>query len=258
MKKINIKTICIILLIFFIMISSTFIFFYCHASSETKVNISKPSVLSSILNNLSQVKISEAAEIPAGSIDKVSLLGASKIFSETNSYVLGDSLAEGLTAYNVLNDKNVVWTRGRRVDNMISDLEKIIPNNPTNLFLQYGINDVLVWQNNIDGFIKSYEKAILNIQEKLPNTNLYINLLTTTSEKSFTQKPALELIPEYNNKLIELCNKLNITYIDNLYILKEKDNPYSPDGIHPKAYYFKEWAYNMIKTTNLDANIIIN
>lgn len=258
MKKINIKTICIIVLTFFISLTSTFVFFYCHASSSKKVNINKPSVLSSILNDLSQVSILKASEIPAGSIDKISLLGPSKIFIETNSYVLGDSLAEGLTAYNVLDDNNVIWTRGRRVDTMATDLEKIIAKNPTNLFLQYGINDVLVWQNNIDGFIESYEKAIQNIKEKLPNTNLYINLLTTTSETVFSQKPALELIPEYNIKLKELCEKLNITYIDNLYILKEKDNPYSPDGIHPKAYYFKEWAYNMIKTTNLDKNIIIN
>ena len=51
--------------------------------------------------------------------------------------VIGDSMAEGLPAYEVLDNKNVVYTRGRRIDNMEEDIGRIIENSPKYLFLPF-------------------------------------------------------------------------------------------------------------------------
>ncbi len=248
MKRINVKSVFIILITFSLAFSATFIFFSVHNVKEEKVNINKKSAIATIINNMSQLNISEASSIPEGSVNQTRLLGAAKVFSDANAYVIGDSFAEGLTAYNVLNKSNVIWTRGRSVKYAIEDLNTLLNNGADvkYLFMQYGVNDVVNYGSNIDGFINAYKASVKTIKEKIPNAKIYANMLANA-----TRSDVKDLIPEYNKKMTPMCEELSITCIDNNFILEEEENPIYNDGIHPKPFFFKEWAYNMINVAKL-------
>ena len=59
------------------------------------------------------------------SIEDITLEETKIIFNEKHAMAVGDSMAEGLDCYGVLNKENVVWHRGRRIDTMSADLEKV-------------------------------------------------------------------------------------------------------------------------------------
>ena len=60
MRRINVKAIFIILITFSLAFSATFIFFSVHNVKEEKVNINKKSAIATIINDMSQLNISEA------------------------------------------------------------------------------------------------------------------------------------------------------------------------------------------------------
>ena len=106
------------------------------------------------------------------SIEDITLEETKIIFNEKHAMAVGDSMAEGLDCYGVLNKENVVWHRGRRIDTMSADLEKVKAYNPSFLFLAYGANDIKSWTSNVDGWIAKYREAIMKIQSELPSQPL--------------------------------------------------------------------------------------
>ena len=89
--------------------------------------------------------------------------------------VIGDSTAEGLSAYGVLDPSSVIWTRGQTIQHMKDSMSSVIPSNPSVLFLSYGANDLLSWNGNVDGYINAYSNAIDYIYSVLPNTGICVN-----------------------------------------------------------------------------------
>lgn len=168
-----------------------------------------------------------------------------KIFQEKNAMVIGDSMAEGLTAYGVLDNQSVIWKRGRRIDIMTKDLPPVIEAQPKYLFLAYGSNDLKMWNGNVDSFISSYQKSIEYIQSVLPNTTIIINSVLPASAKAQQKDPAFQYQELFNTHLKELADSLNIDFLENSSFLLEKENPYSSDGVHPKAFFFQKWGKNM-------------
>ena len=129
------------------------------------------------------------------SIEDITLEETKIIFNEKHAMTVGDSMAEGLDCYGVLNKENVVWHRGRRIDTMSADLEKVKAYNPSFLFLAYGANDIKSWTSNVDGWIAKYREAIIKIQSELPNTKIIVNSVlpvsdyATANDPSFTYQP---------------------------------------------------------------------
>ena len=168
-----------------------------------------------------------------------------KIFSEKHAMAIGDSMAEGLSCYGVLNKENVIFTRGRRIDNMEKDLDGVKKYNPNYLFLSYGCNDILAWGSNYQKFINFYREKIEFLRKELPNTKIIVNLILPVGENALKSRTQYQYLNIYNEKLIELLNELNVPHLDNSEYLKEKENPYANDGIHPKSFYFFKWGENM-------------
>lgn len=179
----------------------------------------------------------------------------SDIFLDMKAMVIGDSTAEGLSAYGILSKESVVWTRGRCVQYMIDDMDSVIKNNPKVLFLSYGANDLLSWDGNVEGYIKAYSKILNEINTLLPNTQICVNSILPVSDEMLQKEPAYKYEKEFNTKLKSLCESLNIVYIDNRDLLKRNDNGkiYENDGVHPKPFYYKLWANNMINSINKTA-----
>lgn len=60
-----------------------------------------------------------------------------------NSYVLGDSVAQELEAYEVLDDVNVIADiSGVSVSSAEEHIATVAGLNPQNVFLNYGLNDI--------------------------------------------------------------------------------------------------------------------
>lgn len=172
-------------------------------------------------------------------------------FRDNNAVIMGDSFVEGMTAYEVLYEENAIWTRGKRIDNFYDDLDKAVLKNPDILILAYGSNDVQMWGSNVNSFINAYSKAINTIKEKLPNTKIYICSIFEVSESAKIKDSTFRNIPLFNEKLKIFADENNITLIDSSYIIKENNDPYSYDGIHPKAFFYPKWASDIVSKTNM-------
>lgn len=166
------------------------------------------------------------------------------IFSEYKAMVASDSFGEGLAAYKVLNSENVVYARGRRVDNMSKDMSDIVNYNPKYLFLSYSANDLIRWNGNSEGFIEAYKKSISGILEKLPEVLIIVNSVIPVTKKAYTNKPGLKYYNEFNDALKEMAKSMDLDFLENSRFLTGDDS-YGADGIHPKRYYFYMWGKQM-------------
>lgn len=174
-------------------------------------------------------------------------------FYNARAMVIGDSTAEGLVAYGALYDANVIWTRGRTIQYMTADLEKAINYQPDHLFLSYGANDLLSWCGNVEGYIGAYEKSISYIRSVLPNTKLYINAILPVDDSAIQRDENFKYESLFNEHLHQFCIDNNITFIDNRNLLNENDGKrvFESDGVHPRPFYYKLWANNMIELSKI-------
>ncbi len=179
------------------------------------------------------------------SIDNITLEETKIIFNEKHAMAVGDSMAEGLDCYGVLNKENVVWHRGRRIDTMSADLEKVKAYNPSFLFLAYGANDIKSWTSNVDGWITKYREAIMKIQSELPNTKIIVNSVLPVSDYATANDPSFTYQPMYNDALKNLAKELGIQFLENGVYLADRVNSFSADGVHPKVPFFQSWGKHM-------------
>ena len=179
------------------------------------------------------------------SIEDITLEETKIIFNEKHAMAVGDSMAEGLDCYGVLNKENVVWHRGRRIDTMSADLEKVKAYNPSFLFLAYGANDIKSWTSNVDGWIAKYREAIMKIQSELPNTKIIVNSVLPVSDYAVANDPSFTYQPMYNDALKNLAKELGIQFLENGVYLADRVNSFSADGVHPKVPFFQSWGKHM-------------
>ena len=163
------KNVVNILVIILIIALSIFSISYTNEYLYEDTNIQKDSDKKEIVVITSKVTTTKKKEIQKDiyPIENITDEDVFKIFNEKQAMVIGDSMAEGLPAYEVLDNKNVVYTRGRRIDNMEEDIGRIIENSPKYLFLSYGANDLEMWVGDVTSFIKYYKNKIIYLREIL-------------------------------------------------------------------------------------------
>lgn len=168
----------------------------------------------------------------------------------SSSVILGDSRAESLVSYEILNNSSVVAYKGRNLASAQKegDIDKAINLAPKTLFLTYGLNDVQIY-GNTSNFIKEYEKIIRAIQQKSPNTKIYVNSIFGVNSQAINKSPALGNVPEFNIAILNMCNKLGVTYIDGSSIVDA--SLYESDGIHFKPEFNKRWIELLVQRANL-------
>ncbi len=167
-------------------------------------------------------------------------------FQQNRILMIGDSMVEGMDAYEVLYSSNTIWQRGKRIDDMSDQLEKAVTYNPSAIILSYGLNDVQLWNGRVDSFINAYNNSLENIRKALPNTTIYVCSIFPVSQEAIDRDSSFQYINLFNDRLQQLCNDKGISFIDSRYLLSNVSNPYGPDGIHPKAFFYKEWANDIM------------
>ncbi len=171
-----------------------------------------------------------------------------------NSYVLGDSIAQGLYENQALDksfvtaerDTGVCETEVSMIKNHVS---RAIEVGPQVLFLAYGLNDIKAASGDAEIFGAAYRRVLDELKEKLPDTKIYVNSILPVKQEVIEEDELYGNIPAYNRKLMELCEEEGVNFIDNESLIK--DEYYTEDGIHLASDYYGEWVNHMAEAAEL-------
>ena len=155
--------------------------------------------------------------------------------------VMGDSIADGLLAYDVLNPSSVVSTLGIRVTGLELEMEvnRLVELNPRIVFLSYGANDVLAGYVTTYRFVEAYEGLINEIQNALPDTTILINGILPLRHDVIGSA----VVADFNLALSDLAYRRQIAFWDHSGLVW--DELYQIDGIHFVPEFYERWAESM-------------
>nr|WP_294493137.1 GDSL-type esterase/lipase family protein [uncultured Mediterraneibacter sp.] len=163
--------------------------------------------------------------------------------------VIGDSVAQGFAEFNVLNSSNVTAQIGAHLTQLDDQIESAKQISPTVVFLSIGANDVTSTNGDAGLFTDQYTEVLEEIRREMPEANVFVNSIFPARQKAIDKEPLLEKIPEYNAALKELCDSMNIGFIDNTELVREEY--YEQDGQHFKAEFYPIWAEHMAEVAAL-------
>ena len=164
-----------------------------------------------------------------------------------NVCVVGDSLMNGLEAYNILNSNKLVTQVSASLHHLNENMSRIIGMNPGILILHYGINMISGQQYHLDDFIETYTNHIKTLKKALPDTRIIISLIFPV-KRSVAKAARFGYIDKYNIALIKMCKSLKVEYLDSSSVLKAHPECYGGDGIHlSKVFYSQYWLKFIIK-----------
>lgn len=168
-----------------------------------------------------------------------------KVFK--NVYIVGDSLMNGLEAYNILNSNHLITQVSASLYHLDGNVRKIIKINPPVLILHYGVNMIATDKKYLNNYIAMYTGIIEELQAALPDTRIIVSGIFPV-DRDIAKAKRFGKIDEYNKSLKEMCRKLKVEYMDSSSVLKAHPECYGSDGIHlSKAFYEKYWLRFIIK-----------
>ena len=175
----------------------------------------------------------------------------SRSFKEkfASSIVMGDSIAEGFSEYDVLNASSVVSKIGVHLYEMEEQVQQAKDLNPQVIFLALGMNDVIATAGDTGQFLEQYEALIAQLREAVPDAHIYVNSIFPVRDSAVEKEPELAAISEYNAVLKQMCDDMQIGFIDNTELVQEQY--YEEDGVHFKAEFYPLWAERMAEVAAL-------
>ena len=164
-----------------------------------------------------------------------------EIFAD--SVILGDSIAESISYYQVLDPSTVMAKIGASMRAADEQIDVAAGLNPKKVFIYFGLNDIEELKTNYDKYRSEYETIIQHIREKIPNAEIYANLLFSVIDTEEAGGPEYADLSPYNNIIIEVCEEYQVNCIDCTGIVKESF--FEPDGCHFKYQFYPCWLYSM-------------
>ncbi|GED69577.1 lipase [Brevibacillus reuszeri] len=159
-----------------------------------------------------------------------------------NSVFLGDSITEGLSYHDILEEANVMGDAGKITELALEDIDDLTKRNPKHVFIMLGSDDLLlppqITDNPMQYSLKYYEKLIEGIKRKLPEASITVLSVTPVTAEVEQETPAYKHISEYNHWLKELAAKQKIAYADVSSIASDDQDVYTSDGIHFKPKFY--------------------
>ena len=178
-----------------------------------------------------------------------------KIQSEYNKIFqkdlfLGDSITDSLSFYELIDEKNVFARLGFTTKKALDEIEEIINKNPENIYILFGMNDILTFKDS-EKFIMCYKELIDTIHDKLPNATIYIQSILPVTPEVKSNKPSLtnENIDIFNHAIKKMAEEENIKYLNIREILENNTKLFEPDGIHVKYKFYELWLEYLTENT---------
>lgn len=217
-----------------------------YAKKETNKKEEKEIEKQENINNEKKDKKEEsqpkAEEEKSENKDKKNTEPSSKEDILKNSVFVGDSITEGFSFYDIAEGRRVLAGKGDTTVKAMDYVGSVKEINPTNVFILYGMNDLLYFPKDED-FIAQYSKLIQSIKKEVPSAHVYVQSIFPIA--AFAENVELNMtnarIDELNKKLINMCVKEKVNYIDVNTSLKGKENYFEPDGKHVKANFYEVW-----------------
>ncbi len=167
----------------------------------------------------------------------------------SGAVVIGDSVTQGFSEFDILNTSSVVAKIGVHLyetDELLARAEDL---SPRTIFLALGRNDLAATEGDADEFISQYTDLLDQITKDLPDANIFVNSIFPVQDSALEDDPYLEYISDYNKALKELCDSRSIGFIDNTDLVE--DQYYEEDGQHFKADFYPIWAEHMAEVAAL-------
>ena len=111
------------------------------------------------------------------------------------------------------------------------------------------MNDVIATAGDTDQFLEQYEAVVAQLREAVPNAHIYVNSIFPVQDSAIEKEPELAQISEYNTVLRQMCDDLQLGFIDNTDLVQ--DQYYEEDGVHFKAEFYPLWADRMAEVAAL-------
>lgn len=164
-----------------------------------------------------------------------------------HTLLLGDSIAESILDFRLLRKNNVIAKRGRCIDMIDEDIQKVFVLEPRVIFMEFGKNDIHHFQRDVSRFISVYADKIRLIQTELPDTKIYINSIIPMHPSVMVHMGGREVLEMFNHGLSKMCECLGLSFIDNGGLMEFQENDFEFDGIHPKYPYYSKWLEHMAR-----------
>ncbi len=168
-----------------------------------------------------------------------------KVFKDV--YIVGDSLMNGLEAYNILNSNHLITQVSASLYHLSGNMNKIIRLSPPVVILHYGVNMISTSKSQLNNFIAMYSKLIRQIQKGSPDTRIIISGLFPV-DRNVARAARFSKIGAYNKALKSMANSLGVEFMDSSSVLKAHSECYGSDGIHlSKSFYQNYWLKFVVK-----------
>ncbi|MBR3248379.1 MAG: hypothetical protein IKG03_08295 [Clostridiales bacterium] len=155
-------------------------------------------------------------------------------------YFAGDSITEAMYEYGILDLYHVTAAIGVGTSHIDRNLSYIVDLNPKYLVLHYGVN-VMGSESDALPFIENYKASIEKLQEKLPDTVIFVDSIFPVQPVAYKQAPGTKNVDYYNQKISEMCAELGVHYLNHTPLWENYEkNYYEGDGIHPIYSYYTE------------------
>lgn len=171
-----------------------------------------------------------------------------------NALILGDFTAQGVYEQEVLGESFVLAKESSCVHDLegtgvAENLEAAAAKNPEVLFLLLGVNDAALENGSAAIFEEDYASFLEQVQEKLPDTKIYVNSILPVQQKAIDEAEGLRDIPEYNVRLQEVCKEAGVVFVDNRDLVKE--DCYKDDGKRMRQRYYTAWIKRAVEVAQL-------
>ncbi|CAG7627858.1 hypothetical protein PAESOLCIP111_02960 [Paenibacillus solanacearum] len=155
------------------------------------------------------------------------------------SVFLGDSITEGLSYHDVLNEENVLAGAGKTAQFALKDVGDLAGRKPERVFIHLGSDDILWPTDDPKQYsLSHYARLIDSIKAKLPKAKITLLTVTPVTAEAEKAEPRYRKIGDYNEGLKALAAKEQVGWIDLTPLVTGHSDLYDNDGIHFQAAFY--------------------
>ena len=152
---------------------------------------------------------------------------------KNNAYAIGDSMIEGMNDGQYVNTESLIFRRGCGTYDSQDLFERAVNLQASVVWVQLGLNDMDMYHSDSGQFKDNYRKLVQYLQDSLPDCRIFLCNINPISEDACRRHPQYEYAGQYNQAIMELCEELGVSYVDNTTLVLGHPELWDSDGIHP-------------------------
>ena len=157
-----------------------------------------------------------------------------------NTAVVGDSIIRQVRLFHLL-DAPVFAEGGIHISVELDLLDQVEAANPSVVFLCFGMNDVGVFEDEVDKYVSRYSNVIRRLQISLPDAAIYVHAALPVTPERLAEEPKYQYLGLYNREMEKVCPELGAYFIDSSFILDARPDLFNVDGRHPREEFYPMW-----------------